>query len=93
LGGAIRIVVEAMLAGCAVVAYRSGALPEVVAGGGILVDEGDVDGLSSAIERLADDPVFREGTGAAGRRSALARYHPRLLALQLIAFWDEVLQR
>ena len=88
-----RIVVEAMLAGCAVVAYRSGALPEVVAGGGILVDEGDVDGLSSAIERLTHDPAFRSRTRAAGRSSALLRYHPRLLALQLIAFWDEVLQR
>jgi glycosyltransferase involved in cell wall biosynthesis len=88
-----RIVVEAMLAGCAVVAYRSGALPEVVADGGILIDEGDVDGLSAAVERLVRDPIFRERTGAAGRRSALARYHPRLLALQLIAFWDEVLQR
>jgi glycosyltransferase involved in cell wall biosynthesis len=88
-----RIVVEAMLAGCAVVAYRSGALPEVVADGGILVDEGDVDGLSSAIERLTHDPAFRSRTGAAGRSSALLRYHPRLLALELIAFWDEVLQR
>jgi glycosyltransferase involved in cell wall biosynthesis len=88
-----RIVVEAMLAGCAVVAYRAGALPEVVADGGILVNEGDVDGLSAAIERLARDPSFREETAAGGRRSAVARYHPRLLAERLITFWDEVLQR
>jgi glycosyltransferase involved in cell wall biosynthesis len=88
-----RIVVEAMLASCAVVAYRSGALPEVVADGGALVDEGDVDGLSAAVERLVRYPSIREEAAAGGRRSALARYHPRLLAARLIAFWDEVLQR
>jgi glycosyltransferase involved in cell wall biosynthesis len=88
-----RIVVEAMLAGCAVVAYRSGALPEVVGDDGILVDEGDIDGLSAAIDRLASDPSFREETAARGRRSALARYHPRLLAERLLTFWDDVLQR
>jgi glycosyltransferase involved in cell wall biosynthesis len=88
-----RIVVEAMLAGCAVVANRSGALPEVVADGGILVDEGDVDSLSAAVDKLTRDSSFREETAAGGRRSALARYHPRLLAERLIAFWDEVLRR
>jgi glycosyltransferase involved in cell wall biosynthesis len=82
-----------MLAGCAVVAYRSGALPEVVADGGILVDEGDVAGLSAAVDKLTHDRSFREETAAGARRSALARYHPRLLAERLLAFWDDVLQR
>jgi glycosyltransferase involved in cell wall biosynthesis len=88
-----RIVVEAMLAGCAVIAYRSGSLAETVADGGLLVDEGDVTGLSTAIEKLTRDPSYRDEIAAGGRRSALARFHPRLLAERLIAFWDEVLQR
>ena len=88
-----RIVVEAMLAGCAVIAYRSGSLPETVADGGILVDEGDVAGLAAAIERLTRDRSLRDEIAAKGRQSALARYHPRLLAERLVAFWDEVLQR
>jgi glycosyltransferase involved in cell wall biosynthesis len=46
---------EAQMAGCPVVGYRRGALPEIVEDGvtGILVDPGDEAGLAAALRRVA----------------------------------------
>jgi glycosyltransferase involved in cell wall biosynthesis len=87
-----RVVVEAMLAGSAVVAYRTGAIPEVAGDEAVLVEEEDVAGLSKAIRRLAEDRAFREGVAARGRARALERFHPGVLAERLVRFWDEVLR-
>jgi glycosyltransferase involved in cell wall biosynthesis len=53
------VAMEALAAGTPVVAYRSGALPEIVAHGrtGLLVEPGDVDALAAAIHDVgAIDP-------------------------------------
>jgi glycosyltransferase involved in cell wall biosynthesis len=88
-----RVIVEAMLAGAAVVAYRSGAIPEAAGDGALLVDEGDVSGLAAAIRRLMNDSAFRSELAARGREEALSRFHPRVLAERLVRFWSEVLSR
>jgi glycosyltransferase involved in cell wall biosynthesis len=63
---------EAMSLGRAVVASRSGGLPEVVADGetGLLADVGDAAGLAAAMTALLRDPARREAMGAAGRARA-----------------------
>jgi glycosyltransferase involved in cell wall biosynthesis len=43
---------EAMACGCPVAAYRNSSLPEVVDDGGLLVDDGDVEGLGDAAARM-----------------------------------------
>ena len=50
---------EAMAAGCAVVAFEVGGIPEVVVGPtlGLLVAPGDVAALVAAVVRLGDDPA------------------------------------
>ena len=61
--------VEAMASCRPVVAYRSGALPEIVEDGktGIVVPRGDVRALAAAMEYLADNPAVAQEMGAAGR--------------------------
>ena len=86
-----RVVVEAMFSGCAVVAYASGALPDVVGDGGVLVAERDVDALSAAIGRLVSDDAHRQDTALRGREQALARFHPTAVGRDLIALWQELL--
>lgn len=67
-----RSVVEAMLAGKAVIAANAGALSEVVSDGetGLLIDPEDADAWASAITRLARDPAERERLGLAARARA-----------------------
>jgi len=67
-----RAVVEAMHTGAPVVAYRDGALPELVRDNqeGLLVPPGDIGALSAALLRLATDPSLRARLGAAGHERA-----------------------
>jgi glycosyltransferase involved in cell wall biosynthesis len=65
---------EAMAAGVPVVAYASGALPEVVGDSGVLVETGDVDALSTAIRRLADDADERHRLALAGAERARTHF-------------------
>ena len=67
-----RAAVEAMAAGLAVVAARTGGLPEVVRDGetGLLVPPDDADALAAAIARLLARPEERMAMGEAGRKLA-----------------------
>jgi glycosyltransferase involved in cell wall biosynthesis len=62
-------ILDAMAAGLAVVATRTGGIPEVVSDGetGILVPPGDPTALAGALEKLGRDPSLRAALGAAGR--------------------------
>jgi len=69
-----RVLVEAMAAGVPVIGTRVGGIPSVIADGecGLLVEPGDVAGLSGAIGKLLADGPLAARMGAAGRRRALA---------------------
>jgi L-malate glycosyltransferase len=60
--------IEAMASGLPVVAYRSGAIPEVVVDGktGILVDHRQPDLLAGAMHRLAENPSLCRAMGNEG---------------------------
>lgn len=70
------VFLEAAAAGLPVVAYRHGGVPEAVDDGasGLLVPEGDVAGLTAALERLLSDADLAARMGAAGRRLVEERY-------------------
>jgi glycosyltransferase involved in cell wall biosynthesis len=67
---------EAAACGLAVVATRSGGIPEVVEHGktGILVARGDAKELAMAISQLIDNPALARAMGEAGRRRMLERF-------------------
>jgi glycosyltransferase involved in cell wall biosynthesis len=64
------VLLEAMAAGCAVVAFRVGGIPEVVERGdlGVLVEAGDRRAFISAVLALLDDPNQVASLGAAATR-------------------------
>ncbi len=68
--------IEALAHGLPVVATKVGAIPEYVLEGitGSLVEVGDVDGLTSRLIALLDDPAECRRLGDAGRSLARSRY-------------------
>jgi glycosyltransferase involved in cell wall biosynthesis len=72
---------EAMAFGLPVVGWRAGNLPYLAAHEreGLLVEPGDVGGLSAALLRLAEDPDLCARLGSAAKQRALER-----------PTWDEV---
>jgi glycosyltransferase involved in cell wall biosynthesis len=66
---------EAMAFGLPVVGWRAGNLPYLAdhEREGLLVEPGDVAGLTAALRWLAHDPLLRERLGAAARQRALSR--------------------
>ncbi len=81
-----RVVAEAMAAGRAVIATRSGGVADVYEDGvsGLGHESGDVAGLAGAILRLAGDAGLREALGRAGaeRAGALMSGEASATALQ-----------
>jgi glycosyltransferase involved in cell wall biosynthesis len=68
---------EAMAAGKVVVSTRVGGIPHLVDHNrtGLLVDDGDVDGLAAAITTLIQDAGMRRRMGDAGKAQAERRFH------------------
>ena len=65
---------EAMAAGLPVVGWRAGNLPHLAENGreGIILEPGDIGGLTAALRRLATDEPWRCGLAAAAHRAGPA---------------------
>lgn len=86
---------EALAAGCPVVASNAGGLGEIVRGDetGLLVPPGDVAALAAAFERLLSNPELAVRLGARGRGDVAVRYRPHVIAEQTLDFYADVLSR
>lgn len=80
-------IIEGMASGLAIVATPVGAVSEIVKDGetGLLVQPGDVDGLTDALVRLVEDKDLRERLGSSGRRLHRER-------LDLVPYADAIRQ-
>jgi starch synthase len=100
--------VEAMACETAVVASRTGGIPEIVVDGetGLLVPLGETNGLTgepldadafarglaSAVNRLLDDPELAGGMGRAGRQRAVEYFSWNAAAEKTVAVYRAVLE-
>ena len=82
---------EAMVAGRAIVATQTGGMPEVLThdADGILVTPGDSAALASAIGALAEDPARRARLGRAARERVARLNHDEVYG-RLAAIYDEL---
>ncbi|MFP4056656.1 MAG: glycosyltransferase family 4 protein [Candidatus Brocadiia bacterium] len=71
-----RVLLEAMACRRPVVAFRSGAVPEIVVDGstGLLVPFGDTGGMAEAVFDLLRNRTRAEAYGEAGRQRAISRF-------------------
>ncbi|MGH1488907.1 MAG: glycosyltransferase family 4 protein [Acidimicrobiales bacterium] len=80
---------EAMSAGCPVIASDGGALPEVIGDAGLQFPVGDVLALAGAISDIVGDPVLADAIRTRGLARA-ARFDSGIAAEQLAAVYCEL---
>lgn len=90
--GQSRTVVEAQLCGVPVVAYATGGIPAVCAGGaaGRLVPTGDRQALAGAILALAADRAAAAKLADAGRAHAREHFSAERMNTELLALYDRL---
>jgi glycosyltransferase involved in cell wall biosynthesis len=88
------VVLEALSAGLPVIAFRSGGVPELVEvrKNGILVAQGDEEGLLDSMRELLSDPELRARFGAEGKKTA-ARFSWEGTVDRLEAIYRDAVQR
>ena len=84
--------VEAMLAGCAIVATDVGSVSDAITDGetGLLVPAGDAPALARAVQSLLDDPGRAAALGEAARTRAVASFSAQAMAHAYEKLYDEV---
>ena len=75
-----RVIIEAHACGIPVIGSNSGAIPDVIGDGGIIVSEGDPRQLADAILWIRDHPESGSKMGMNGRVNALANCTWRAVA-------------
>lgn len=88
-------VTEAQAAGLPVVATRHAGIKDVVVEGetGLLVNEGDVQGMAEHMIRLADDPALAGELGRAGRERILAEFSLEKTIVNLWRIIEQVIDQ
>jgi glycosyltransferase involved in cell wall biosynthesis len=81
---------QAMMAGVACIGSSSGAIPEVVGPGGLIVAENNVAELAAALERMLASADLRRTLGMAARAYAMERYSDTAVARSYLAAFQSV---
>jgi glycosyltransferase involved in cell wall biosynthesis len=58
---------------------------------GLVVETGDLDGLTAAVERLVVDAELRQSLGQAARQRVSEHFNPRKSFEQLVAIYQSLL--
>ena len=83
-------VLEAMAAGCPVIASRATSIPEVAGDAAILLEPGDMQGVRRAMQYLMVQPEYAETLRRSGRQQA-AKFTWEKTAAKTVAVWEGML--
>jgi len=86
-----RVLIEANACGTPVIGSDSGAIPDVVGDGGLVVPEGNPPKLAEAIQMLLSDPARQAALAQAGRKQALEKYTWKRVAEQMRDIYRQVI--
>jgi glycosyltransferase involved in cell wall biosynthesis len=95
LEGFPNAVLEAMAAGLPIIATRVGAIPEMIEqeAGGFLVHPGDLPGLISALDTLAENKLLRIRMGKHNAQKCQSSYSYEQAANSQVEIYDYLLRR
>lgn len=82
---------EAMACAIPLICSDGGALPEVVGQAAYLVKAGDVDALTTALQKLLSDSSLREALSRAGREHMVRQFSWTVVAQQLVDYYRSIL--
>jgi glycosyltransferase involved in cell wall biosynthesis len=88
-----RMLLEAQASGCVVAGYDSGAIAEVAGNAAVLVEEGDVTGLATAVSRVLGDAATFETHRQRGFALARDRSWAHVADRQVRLYKDAVRRR
>jgi glycosyltransferase involved in cell wall biosynthesis len=82
---------QAMATGMPCIAAQVGGMPEMLAGDcGLLVPPGDIHSLSTAMGRLADEPLLAARIGAAARNRVAETFSLARCADEHVRLWSDI---
>jgi glycosyltransferase involved in cell wall biosynthesis len=87
-----RVIVEAALCGVPVIGSDSGAIPEVVGPGGLIVPEGNVRALANAIQLIIDQPQLAAALAERGQARALSEFTWERVAAGRMRVYHELME-
>ena len=92
--GLPNALLEAMAAGCGVVASRVGGIPELIHDGmnGFLVAPGNIEETAERIQHLLENPAQIRRFGAAAQKTIEERFRIEDKARELAAFYEKLLE-
>jgi glycosyltransferase involved in cell wall biosynthesis len=76
-----------------VVGYRGGSVHEVLGDTGMIVETGDLDGMTTAVESLIANPDARQRLGEAARQRVAEVFNPAESLQQLQQIYRSLLAR
>ena len=87
-----RVIIEAQACRTPVIGSDSGAIPEVIGQGGLVVREGNVDELAAAIRRLQENPALCLEMGQLGRQHVENLYTWKRVSERMRDIYEKMLQ-
>ena len=84
------VLIEAMASGLPILAYRSGAIPELLGSAGILVPEGNLTKLSKELEKLVASSQMRKKLGKLARKRAEKLFDSKKFGLEVGKLYKQV---
>jgi glycosyltransferase involved in cell wall biosynthesis/predicted Zn-dependent protease len=93
--GLSNTVLESLYMGMPVVAFDVGGMSEAIVDGesGFLFQEGNIDGISSALVRLVTEPETRARMGAKAHDYTSKNFDPEKMCESVLAVYEDLLQR
>jgi len=87
--------VEALLAGSAVVGTAAGGIPEVIIHErtGLIAGDGNANDLADQIQRLLTDPALRERLTREGKEYVIGTYSPDAATGRFLEIYDAIADR